>query len=319
MDELVVGADIGGTATRIGVADLRGTVLSLAAGGAGNPNVVGMTGSATQIRSVMTTALHRVSGTVRAVVIGLAGGSRAAGDPGFGRAALPAGVAVLPTLVSDLAVAFSSATPAPAGYVLLAGTGSVAGHVRDGELVQQEGGRGWLLGDEGSGFWIGRQAVRSALDGLQRQASGGPALGPLQRAVVQATGAADYLELLEACYVGAPTWLAQFAPLVSEHADRDPLAASIAAEAGHHLESLLGALSPVAGRPLVLAGSVLTSSGPVGRQLRSRLAEQGSHRILTSTSGVVGALWLALKPQVGGDPAVHRRLVLTAARAAAQI
>lgn len=317
MAELVVGADVGGTATRVGVADLGGRVLSRATGGPGNPHVVGLAESAAEIRATMEIALAPVRGTVTRVVLGLAGGSRAAGEPGFARAAMPPAVAVLPELVSDLSVAFCSGTPAANGYVLLAGTGSVAGEVREGQLVQQRNGWGWLLGDDGSGFWMGRQAVRVTLEALQRQPAA-PELGPLQRAVLEAAGATNYLELLQACYAAPPTWLAQFAPLVSQYADRDHAAAEIVAEAVRHLEGLLSSLDPVGGRPLVLAGSVLTTPGPVNRTLRSRLGASVSS-VYTSSSGVVGALWMALAPRVDGDPAVHRRLVSTAERAIAQI
>jgi len=303
--DLVVGADIGGTATRVGVADLAGSVLALATGGPGNPISVGVAGSAAEIRAVTASALTGISGTVRAVVIGLAGGSRAAADPSFGRAAVPNGVEVAPQLVSDLSVAFGAATPLRSGYVVVAGTGAVAGHVRDNVLVEHRDGWGWLLGDEGSGFWIGREAVRATLTGLQGQT----ALGPLQQAVLAAAGAGGYLELLAACYSATPTWLARFSPLVSEHAHQDPVAAGIATAAVDQLENLWASLSPLPGEPVVLAGSVLTAPGPVGRELRSRLAGHGAS-VLYGPGGVAGALWLALQPWVGDDPLVHRHTLV---------
>lgn len=49
------------------------------------------------------------------------------------------------------------------GVAVIAGTGSVAwGRSSDG-MEARRGGWGYLLGDEGSGYWVGRAAVRHAL------------------------------------------------------------------------------------------------------------------------------------------------------------
>jgi len=315
MDELVVGADIGGTSTRVAVADTTGRVLGMAVGGPGNPNSVGVWGSAARISSVMARALAEVPGRVVAVVIGLAGGSRAAADPDFLRAAVPPRVDLPAALVSDLTVAFCSATPDPGGYVLVAGTGAVAGEVAGTELVQQRDGWGWLLGDEGSGFWIGRAAVRSTLAALQEQRP----LGPLQRDVLAMSGTGGYLDLLQACYQATPTWLAEFSPLVSRHAGGDPAAAEIADQAVLLLLDLLLGLHPRPGEPIVLAGSVLAQDGPVSRSFRHRLAQlEGApgeaREVLSASTGVVGALWLAVQPWVVDPSATHARLSATARR-----
>ena len=176
---LLLGADIGGTATRVAVSTVAGEVLGVAAGPAGNPNSVGLEVSAQRIRAVAEQCLAR-AGTdaadrVAAAVIGLAGGARA--DESFLTAVRPTGVRVRPRLVSDLAVAFSSATPSPEGYVLVAGTGAVAGRIVDGELRERRDGWGWLLGDEGSGFWLGREAIRATLTRLQKPDGAGRSAG----------------------------------------------------------------------------------------------------------------------------------------------
>ena len=310
MADVVLGADIGGTSTRVAVADLEGNVISMATGGPGNPNTVGLAASAAEIRTVTERALAPVDGLVVSAVIGLAGGSRAAGAPDFLRAAVPDRVDVPARLVGDLTVAFSSGTPSREGYVVVAGTGAVAGQVVDAELVQQRDGWGWLLGDAGSGFWLGRAAVRATLDALQREAP----LGPLQHDVLTASGVAGYLELLQVCYDSPPTWLAQFSPLVSRHAATDPVASGIAEGAVSRLEDLVFSLVLQPGGPIVLAGSVLTTAGPVSAGLRARLARRVNNPVLTSTTGVVGALWLGLGSRVRSSPSVHGRLVASAGR-----
>lgn len=49
----------------------------------------------------------------------------------------------------------------------MAGTGSVCVFRNEAGEYQQIGGWGYLLGDEGSGFDIGRQAIRTALRGME--------------------------------------------------------------------------------------------------------------------------------------------------------
>ena len=103
---------------------------------------------------------------VRASVIGIAGwfgaahpGSRDALRPGLGRGRTD----LRPGLrVPDLKVAFAGGTPASEGAVLVAGTGAAAGSPPP-RLTRTAGGHGWLLGDDGSGFWLGREALQGHL------------------------------------------------------------------------------------------------------------------------------------------------------------
>jgi glucosamine kinase len=309
---LLLGADIGGTATRVAVATADGEVLSVAAGAAGNPNSVGLVVSAQRIRTVADQCLAQVGGDaadrVVAAVIGLAGGARA--DASFLPTVRPTGVAVLPRVVSDLSVAFSSATPARRGYVLVAGTGAVAGRIVDGELLERRDGWGWLLGDEGSGFWLGREAVRATLNRLQ---NGTEPVGALAEAVIQQAGTRDPVAIIQLCYANPPVWLSTFAELVTRHAD-DPVAAEIADRAAAHLVDALLDLGLDPALPVVLAGSVATRPGPVRDLLRARLSGRAGNQVLTAESGLVGALWLAAGASGPLDEAAHDRLARTIGR-----
>ncbi len=309
---LLLGADVGGTATRVALATVDGEVLAVAAGPAGNPNSVGLEVSAARIRAAAEQCLTRVgpdaAAQVVATVIGLAGGARA--DAAYLAATRPAGVAVLPRLVSDLAVAFSSATPAPRGYVLVAGTGAVAGRIENGELRERRDGWGWLLGDEGSGYWLGREAVRATLTGLQ---SGTEPLGPLAAAVVDRMGTPDPVVIVQRCYAEPPVWLSTFAELVSRHAE-DPAAISIVDRAAAHLAHLLVDLAPAPDLPVVLAGSVATRPGPVREALAARLDAALPNPRSAADSGLVGALWLAAGEASDPDDAVHDRLARSGGR-----
>jgi N-acetylglucosamine kinase-like BadF-type ATPase len=203
--------------------------------------------------------------------------------------------------VADAEVAYASATSAPDGTVVVAGTGSIVGRIRNRRLAGTTGGYGWLLGDEGSAFWLGREAVRSTLEALGR----GLSLDGLPSAVLGAALGLSALDvrgdagrlaasraLITAANAEAPVRLARFAPLVSAaHDAGEPAAREIVARAAGHLaENALAAREPGESTPVVLVGSVLTGASPVGELVRRRLA---GLEVLTSSDGVLGAAWLA--------------------------
>ncbi len=315
MTQLILGADLGGSSTRVAVASLEDGVLQVATAGPGNPNVVGVDGSAQVLRATADRALVGVPGTVVAAVLGIAGGSRVVTDSAYLAAALPERVSGPRAVVSDLAVAFSSATPARSGCALIAGTGAVAARLDGEELQERRDGWGWLLGDAGSGYWLGQAAVRSTLRALEE----GQPLSGLHGDVLADAGARDYVGLLEACYAHPPTWLARFAPLVSRWADADPLAGEIADEAAALLAGTLAGLAPQVGEPVVLAGSVLAHAagpepGPVGRRLVTLLPP--GLTLVQGGSGLVGATWIAARRLGLARPELHRQLSETVESAA---
>jgi N-acetylglucosamine kinase-like BadF-type ATPase len=321
MTRLVVGADVGGTSTRVAVADLNGTVLGVAQEPGGNPNAVGVLESAARIRTAMERALGRTpdpSGGFRvaAIVIGMAGYSTAiAAGAEFARTSVAEAVGAVPRIVSDLAVAYASGSVDPHGYVVIAGTGSGAAEIDRGEIVARRGGWGWLLGDEGAGFWLGREAVRQALFEAER----GPVHSALGGLVVERLGVdpARPLEgLLRMPYQQPPVAIAQLAPLVSDLADADPAAAAIAARAAQTLAGLVLDLDPRPGRPIVITGSVLLAADPIRGAFIEQIENATGSPVARATSGLVGALWLALA-DLGQtpDPAVHGRLSRTLAAA----
>jgi glucosamine kinase len=303
VNHLVVGADIGGTSTRVAVATRDGRVLAVARGGPGSPVVIGLERSASEIRSVVETALAGVQGDVDAYVLGLAGGSQAKDDRGFAATIRPERVGVPPHLVSDLVVAFCSASPEEMGYVLIGGTGAVAGRVDGDEITAWADGLGWLLGDAGSGFWLGREAVSRTLRALQAHAE----LTPLNRAVVELAGTDDYPRLVSACYAERPTALGRYAPLVSAHVDDSPDAAAIVDQAADALAATLIGLDPAPGLPIVLAGSLLSGPTPVATAVHARLA-QLDNPLLPATQPMLGACWLGLRSLGVTDPVLHANL-----------
>lgn len=320
MTRLLVAADVGGTSTRVAVADLHGTVLAVAREPGGNPNAVGLETSALRIRVAMQRALASAgqdAGSaeppeVAAVVLGMAGYNTAiAAGPDFLRACLADRVTTRPRIVSDLGVAYASGSPLPRGYVVVAGTGSGAAEIDRGEIVSRRGAWGWLLGDEGAGFWLGREAVRHALTEVER----GAVRSDLTRQVIARLGIDPdrALEgLVRVPYERPPIALAELAPVVTDLLDSDPAAVSIAARAADILARLVLDLDPRPGLPIVMTGSVLQSAGPIRAAFSERMAASTGNPVLLATSGLAGALWLAYGAvSQAPDPGVHDRLAAT--------
>ncbi|MFI7117073.1 N-acetylglucosamine kinase [Amycolatopsis sp. NPDC049868] len=301
----VIGVDAGGTSTRAIAVDASGAVLGTGRAGGANPNSHPPHTAASRIANAITGALGGLDpAATAACVVGMAGVSKLS-DPSiaeiFEAAWKDAGIGPVRT-VPDPEVAYASATSSPDGSVLVAGTGSIAGRIRGRRMVSTVGGYGWLLGDEGSAYWLGREAVRSTLDVLGR--GGEP--GPLARAVlIEALGpsavdpgsdrtpdASLWRALITSANSEAPIRLARFAPFVSEaYREGDPAADEITTRAAALLvTNVMTARDPGETTPIVLVGGVLSPEGPVGAKVRAELA---GLEVLTSTDGVLGAAWLA--------------------------
>jgi glucosamine kinase len=141
------------------------------------------------------------------------------------------------------------------GVALICGTGSVAIGTYQGHEMQC-GGWGHLLGDEGSGYWIVRTAIRELLSRLDQ----GVPPGALGASLLEAAGAADLTQLRAAFYrQPEPRNWARHAPAVLDC--RDPAAADITGQAALALADLAGQaarrLAAPDGIPVVLAGGLM--------------------------------------------------------------
>lgn len=323
---LVLGGDLGGTSTRIVIADHEGNVVGRGAAAGGNPTSHPASAAANFGQALHAALAGLDPAAVKAAVIGAAGGSALARPDvraQFDAAWDGAGLTGEPEFIGDLEVAFASGTPEPDGLVLIAGTGSAAGLVRDHQLVRTADGHGWLLGDDGSGFWLGREAVRSVL----RKLDLGEPIGVLGQAVVQAVlpdrdedaiaqrEGYDVLrdDLIRAVNGRPPVMLAELArTVVWAFEQNDETAHALVKRAADLLTETVGRLRTTKDKgPMVLAGSVAGESSPVGRLVRETIHQHFSGEVLTARDGVGGATWLALGTL---DPALathenHTRLV----------
>ncbi|SCF08016.1 BadF-type ATPase [Micromonospora purpureochromogenes] len=323
-DTVVVGLDVGGTSTRAAALTLAGERLGTGRGGGGNPTSHGADRAAAELLTALRGALAGVDPTrVRAGTIGLAGAARLLADPAgraaFDRAWAEAGLRCPYAVHGDALVAYASGTAAPDGTVLIAGTGAIAAQVRDLRLDRVADGHGWLLGDAGSGFWLGREAVRRLLATLDSAKAPNP-LG--RRLLTELLGTAEVAErsrntvdaLIQAVTRRPPVELARLAPLVVAAAvEGEPEAVALIERAAAHLVDSAGRIRPDgAVTPIVLGGGLLTGDTPLAAAVRAE-----AHRhwpdapMCPAGDGAAGAAWLAARelPEVTDPVALHALLV----------
>jgi len=318
-ETLALGGDLGGTSTRILVVGTDGREHGRSTAGGGNP-ISHPAGAAAALGEALRTALAGVDpGRVRASVIGVAGGPALRTPPvaaQFGKVWADAGLTCDPGYAPDLEVAFAAGTPEPDGTVLVAGTGAAAGAVTGHRLTRTADGHGWLLGDDGSGFWLGREAVRAAL----RTLDAGEPPGRLVGSVLRELDAAETVDQVQLAHRGIDrrdrviqavnsrpgVQLSALAPLVTAaYREGDPEARSIVERAAAALLATLSRVRDQGERtPIVLAGSLTSDTSPVGTTLRTLLEARFAGTVRPARSGVGGAAWLALAAL---DPALATR------------
>lgn len=288
MQPLVLGLDIGGTASRALVTTLDGTRVGFGRAGAGNPVTVPLPLAMANISAAVDEALSNVDRSrIRAAVIGSAGSARLQ-DLSF-----PWGVPVAVRIVGDVVVAFAAGTTEDAGTVLISGTGAVAAHIQQAQITRVADGLGWLLGDLGSGFWLGREAARHTARALHSGRS-----CPLTKLVTEAVGEVDPDPFVIAVHARPPRDLAELAPLVTAAAELgDPTAKAIVHEAATLLTTTVTEVrEPGEKSPIVLSGSVLLNSSPLRDSVHTALANRWpTSPVLLAAPGEVGAARLAAR------------------------
>lgn len=271
-----VGIDGGGTSTRALVADAEGRILGRGEAGA---SALGQGAEQAWRHIAEAVAAAGVAGLeLRDCALGL--GLSGTGVP----AQLQAFVAADPgvarfTLVTDGLVALLGAHGGQPGALLISGTGSVAEALLPDGSRRMVGGWGWQIGDEGSGAWLGQQAMKLA----QAAYDGRAPAGALAQAVWQQAGATRE-QMLSFCARAGQGGYAGLAPLVFDNAVDDPAAAALLDQAAFALDALAAAVHP--SLPLALAGSIAQRLGArLGPALQAR-------RVQARSEPVAGALWL---------------------------
>ena len=160
----VIGIDAGGTKTVCQLADERAHVFAEARGPGANLQANGELEVEKALHAVMAEAIGgdrfiRPS----AICCGMAGVDRPEDVAAIRAILTRIGQKADLLVVNDALIALEAGAPGEAGVVIVAGTGSIAsGRDADGHAARA-GGWGHVLGDEGSGYWLGRQALQAVV------------------------------------------------------------------------------------------------------------------------------------------------------------
>ncbi len=326
--------DVGGTNTRCLAVTDGGAVLGFGKAAGGNPNAVGAEAAAHNILLSARQALGRAARSdsenssadpqllAETALLAMAGAAHGGLNRSVADLLEREGLARTVSFRSDMLAAYVSGTMNRTGVVLASGTGAVASAVDNWDIVDFSDGAGWLVGDYGSGFWLAQEGLRAAVNDLLGR--GRPtALTQNLAAVLVGTLSPDrstvYRELLAEVYRDRPVSLARVAPMVMSTAeDGDPIALDIVERAARELLITLDSVVQRANREstehltVVLAGSILDPSSPVGQRVRAELTTRPAIQVENAQAPLVGAA-LVLLESLGVEDAMPLRSQLGAA------
>lgn len=304
---LFVAIDAGGTKTQCLIADDERILARTATRTVKLMRVSGPEATA-RLRAMLAevAAAAGVSlGQVERTCFGLAGVSSPAVQA-WARRAVSEVVAGELILCGDEEIALDAAFAGGPGILVIAGTGSNAIGRAAGGDVYGAGGWGPVLGDEGSGYWIGLEAIRAALRAQDRIGIGGQPtclLREIERHW-ELNSVAELVALTNQRTFSngaSPPDFAALAPVVARCAtEGDALAAGILERAGEELAELVSVVfhkmhAPPAEIGVAYTGSVLAQIAPVRQAMMARLvvAVPGARVRDVAVDPLDGALWRA--------------------------
>ena len=298
--DLFLAVDGGQSGTVAILATADGTILGTGRGGPirhheePNAEQIARDGVTAAVNGAMRGSDHR---RIRACCVAMTGSARIADRVIHELVTVDHYVA----LESDTFAALASGTADKGGIGLIAGTGTVA--LAKGNRGQKIlGGWGWLLGDEGGGFWIAIEALKAAVRDVDGTGPRTTLTHELQKKLGQKDMRGVYNvvtgQRLDRTAIAAMT------PRVFALAEAgDDVAAGILNSAATHLADLVVALIAEAPflepdeRVVVACGGVLSAHGWVVKRLAVELAHRapGFALIVPAAPPAVGAYYLALE------------------------
>ena len=288
---LGLGIDAGGTRTRWALADADDQILA-------DGNVAGLTalqmetesGRAhfRQVMSVIASALPRARQPLR-ICAGITGFTEG-GD--VIRALIASVFAINADAVvlhSDIAIACLDLFAPGEGYVVYAGTGSIAAFIDSAGEFHRAGGRGAILDDAGGGFWIAVEALRHIWR-REDTAPGAWRESPMAVGMFDRLGGSDWAQSRAFVYHRERGEIGKLALAVAAAAKRDPVALDILRRAGTELARLGHAMIARFGpRPFALAGRVAQLHPIIEQSMRAAMPASIDLKVRTSEAHVAAA------------------------------
>ena len=164
-------------------------------------------------------------------------------------------------IVSDIELAYRANFTEGNGILLYAGTGSVSFAIDEEGKAHQIGGWGYLLGDEGAGYWIGRESIRHALSVIESNVSRTP--DSLATLVLKEIDASDWNSVKSFVYSQERSKIAALSEIVNKAAEKnDADAILILTKAAAHLAELVNRMDKQLVRkalPVTFTGGISNS------------------------------------------------------------
>ena len=287
MTALGLGLDAGGSATRWALADASGAIVGAGDVPAASGHLYGAEERARFER--MAAALRAAVGGAKVgkVVAGISGIAASTPEATLAASLIGAALGIDAAHVQiddDMWIAYHAAFEPGEGHLVYCGTGSIGVHVAADRSVVRVGGRGMLIDDAGSAFWIGR----TALELIWRRIDDDPMAKGKLAAEVSATIGGDTWDAARTyVYGGGRTAVAALAVAVARADDAD--ARAILGAAGAELARLARALVRRAGvRPVALAGRAAHMHPAIFDGFRAS-APEISVRLITIDSAAAAA------------------------------
>ncbi len=302
----VLGIDAGGTKTLALLADADGRVLREGRAGPANLQTEGELEVEKILHAVIEQACEGLSGPLDAVCLGMAGVDREDDYRVIRGVIRRLGFRSNALIVNDALIALVAGAGVNPGVVLVSGTGSIAYGVSHRRVAARAGGWGPTLGDEGSGYWIGRRALAAVM----REVDGRGPKTSLSAMVLSHFSVARP-EMLVAEIYHQPQGrraIAGLAALVDRaRAAGDPVAFDIMRHASEELALAAGSVITrleMRGEPfpILLAGGVLRESAWLADDLKHRLLEVAPRSTVgpLTQEPALGAVTLAQAHARGG-------------------
>lgn len=233
----MIGVDGGGTGTIAVLTEEDGTILHSVTGPASNYHKVGRDYAQDALHQVVNDLLNGVGKSLNdctIAVFGIAGLNNAADQALYQAMMKPLGLGGEVIMENDIVIAWAAATACQPGTVVIAGTGASAFGVNGKGARHKTLGWDYLLGDQGSGYWVGLEALKAAIKVWD---------GRIEKSLIlqamidhyQLKSADDMLVLAYSPQFGKPE-IASFGRVVAACADAgDTIAQDILRRAGEEL------------------------------------------------------------------------------------
>jgi len=313
----VLGIDAGGTKTVCLLADEHGAIVSEGRGPGANLHLAGELAVEKVLHEVMEDAIGDRPVVPAAICLGIAGVDREDEERTVRAIMRRIGYKARTLVVNDALIALVAGARDAPGIVIVAGTGSIVyGRNARGDAARA-GGWGHMIGDEGSGYWIGREALSAVMRGADGR-------GPTTRLageILEHFDVADVSRLPRIVYdrEHPRASVAALGPLVQRVSEQgDAVATRILERAA---EELVLAASSVASQlemrgdafAFYLAGGAFRVVPWLAGELQRRLVEVAPRcevEVL-EREPAAGAVWLALAEAHGGAAVPRYKAVMS--------